>query len=46
MVVRLYETPFFHTIVCHVVENEMMLESHVNVSLESTQPLLLTARRV
>jgi hypothetical protein len=46
MVVRLYETPFFYTIVCHFVENEMMLEAQVNVSLESTRPLLLTASRI
>lgn len=46
MVIRLYETPFFHTFVCHFVEDEMMVEIQVNVSLESLRPLLLTARSI
>jgi CubicO group peptidase (beta-lactamase class C family) len=44
MVVRLYETPFFHTLVCHFIGDEMMIEVKVNVSLESMKPLLLLAR--
>lgn len=43
MVIRLYETPFFYTCVCHVMGDEMMIEMQVNVSLESLAPLLLTA---
>jgi CubicO group peptidase (beta-lactamase class C family) len=43
MVVRLYETPFFHTLVYHFMRDEMMVEIQVNVSLESLEPLLLTA---
>jgi hypothetical protein len=43
MIVRLYETPFFHTLVCHFVGEEMLLEMRVNVTFESTKPLLLTA---
>ncbi|GCE29739.1 hypothetical protein KDA_52230 [Dictyobacter alpinus] len=43
MVIRLYETPFFHTLVFHFVGNEMLVETWVNVSLESTQTLMLTA---
>ncbi len=43
MIVRLYETPFFHTLVFHFIGDEMMIESQVNVSLESTEPHLLTA---
>ncbi|MDX2076470.1 MAG: serine hydrolase [bacterium] len=43
MVVRLYETPFFHTVVCHFIGDEMMVEIQVNVSMESLEPLLLTA---
>jgi hypothetical protein len=46
MIVRLYETPFFYTIVCHFVETELLIESQVNVSLEATKPLLLTAHSV
>ncbi|MCL4250582.1 MAG: beta-lactamase family protein [Anaerolineae bacterium] len=45
MIVRLYETPFFHTLHFHFAEDELMIESRVNVSLESVRPLLLTARR-
>jgi hypothetical protein len=43
MVVRLYETPFFHTLVYHFIGDEMLVETWVNVSLESTKTLLLTA---
>jgi CubicO group peptidase (beta-lactamase class C family) len=43
MVIRLYETPFFYTLVCHVVGAEMLVEIQINVSLESLTPLLLTA---
>ncbi len=46
MVIRLYETPFFHTLVCHFAGDEMMVEIQVNVSLESMKPLLLTAQLV
>jgi CubicO group peptidase (beta-lactamase class C family) len=46
MVVRLYETPFFHTFVYHFVGDEMMVEIQVNVSLESLKPLLLTAHSI
>ncbi len=43
MVLRLYETPFFHTLVFHFIGEEMLLEIRVNVSLEPMKPLLLTA---
>ncbi|MEZ4669262.1 MAG: serine hydrolase [Anaerolineae bacterium] len=43
MLVRLYQTPFFYTFVCHFIGDEMMVEIQVNVSLESMEPLLLTA---
>ncbi len=43
MVVRLYETPFFHTLVFHFVGDEMLVETWVNVSLEATETLVLTA---
>ena len=43
MVVRLYETPFLYTWVQHFVGNEMMVEIQLNLSLESLNPLLLTA---
>jgi hypothetical protein len=46
MIFRLYETPFFHTVVCHFVEDELMIETQINVSLESLKPLLLTAHSV
>ncbi|MEP7289062.1 MAG: serine hydrolase [Chloroflexota bacterium] len=43
MVVRLYETPFFYTLVYHFIEDEMLLEIKVNATMESPKPLLLTA---
>lgn len=43
MIIRLYETPFFHTLVYHFGGDEMMVEVSINVSLESLKPLLLTA---
>lgn len=46
MIARLYETPFFHTLVYHFAGDEMMVEVSINVSLESLKPLLLMARAV
>jgi CubicO group peptidase (beta-lactamase class C family) len=46
MIVRLYETPFYYTLVYHFAGDEMMIESRVNVSMESTKPLLLMAQRI
>ncbi len=46
MIFRLYETPFFHTLDCHFVGDEMMIETRINISLESLKPLLLTAHSV
>jgi len=43
MILRLYETPFFYTLMCHFIGDEMMIESQVNVSMESMAPLLLMA---
>lgn len=44
MVVRLYETPFFYTVDFYFIGDELMVEARVNVSLESLEPILLTAR--
>ncbi len=46
LLVRLYETPFYHTLVFHFAEDELILEAQINVSLESMKPLVLTARQV
>jgi CubicO group peptidase (beta-lactamase class C family) len=43
MVIRLYETPFFHTLVFHFMGDELLLETRVNVTLETMKVLLLTA---
>lgn len=43
VIFRLYETPFYYTMFCHFVDDEMIIEIHVNVSLESMQPLIMTA---
>lgn len=42
-VIRLYETPFFYTLECHFIGDELMIEVRVSVSLESLEPVLLTA---
>lgn len=46
IIVRLYETPFYHTVICHFVSDGMLVEIQVNVSLESLKPLLLTAHLI
>jgi CubicO group peptidase (beta-lactamase class C family) len=43
MVVRLYETPFYHTLVYHFIGDELLIEIGINVSLQALEPLLLTA---
>lgn len=43
LVIRLYETPFFHTVTCDFIDDELMIEMCVNVSMESLEPILLTA---
>jgi CubicO group peptidase (beta-lactamase class C family) len=43
MIMRLVETPFFHTLTFHFAGDEMMIETRVNVSLEAPRVLLLTA---
>jgi len=45
MRVLLYETPFCYTLVYHFDGDEMLIEAHVNVSLESMRPLVITAKR-
>jgi len=45
MVIRLYETPFFYRLAYHFVGDELLVEVQINVSLESLNPLLLTAHR-
>ncbi|MBK9123309.1 MAG: beta-lactamase family protein [Chloroflexi bacterium] len=44
MVVQLIETPFNHTLTCHFVRDELLIEVQVNVSLESTKPVVLLGR--
>ena len=46
MTVRLIETPFSHTLIYHFIDNELLLEIKVNVTLEAPKPLLLTAHRL
>ncbi|MCC7451532.1 MAG: serine hydrolase [Anaerolineae bacterium] len=43
MIVRLYETPFYHTLVYHFIGDELLVEISINVSLQTLEPLLLTA---
>jgi CubicO group peptidase (beta-lactamase class C family) len=41
MILRLHETPFFHTLVFYFDGDELLVEARVNVSLEAPRPLLL-----
>jgi hypothetical protein len=43
MVVRLIETPFYYCLDYHFIDNEMLIEMRVNVTLEVPKTLLLTA---
>ncbi|MBW4438944.1 MAG: beta-lactamase family protein [Pleurocapsa minor GSE-CHR-MK-17-07R] len=43
MVVRLVETPFYHTAVCHFAGDGILIDIRINVSLESMEPVLLLA---
>lgn len=45
MTVRLIETPFFHTLAFHFIEDELLLEMRVNVALEVPKTVLLTAHQ-
>lgn len=44
VIFRLYETPFYHSLMCHFLGDELILEAKVNVSFEGVSPLILTAR--
>lgn len=46
MIIRLYETPFFHTVICDFIDHELMIEIQINVSMESLTPILLTAHAI
>lgn len=46
MIVRLYKTPFFHTLEFNFIGDEMMIETRINASIDALQPLLLTAHPV
>jgi len=43
MIIRLIETPFFYTLVCHFVDDELLLEMRINVTMDIPTTLLLTA---
>lgn len=44
-VICLYETPFYHRWTCHFMDDGLMVEVGINVSLESMKPVVLTAFR-
>ncbi|MCA9913126.1 MAG: serine hydrolase [Anaerolineae bacterium] len=46
IIFRLYETPFYYTMDCHFADDEMLMEIQINVSLESTRPIMMAAKRV
>ncbi|GAA5531438.1 hypothetical protein Hgul01_05263 [Herpetosiphon gulosus] len=45
IVIRLPATPFVYTFVLVVIEAELLITIHGNVSLESTTPIVMTAQR-
>jgi hypothetical protein len=46
LIIRLIETPFYHTLIFHFVDDEILIESRINVSLESMEPVLLMGSAV
>lgn len=44
VVFRLYETPFYYTMIFHFDDDEMLIEIQVNVSLGSMETVVLTAQ--
>lgn len=46
IIFRLYETPFYYTMICHFADDEMLIEIHINVSLESMKPIIMLAKHV
>lgn len=45
LIVRLYETPFFHTFVCRFADDQLTVETKINVSFVPSQTRVLTAHR-
>ncbi|MEP7356443.1 MAG: hypothetical protein ABI847_04340, partial [Anaerolineales bacterium] len=45
MVVRLVETPFFYSLAFHFIDEELLLEIQVNVTLDVPKTILLTAHQ-
>jgi len=43
MVVRLLETPFFYSLACYFIDDELLLEIRGNVTLDAPKTLALTA---
>lgn len=44
-VVRFYETPFYQTFVYHFADDELIIETWVNVSFDGAKKLMLTAHK-
>jgi hypothetical protein len=44
MVIRLYETPFYYRFIFHFADDEMMVETRINVSFDAPKTLLLTGK--
>jgi CubicO group peptidase (beta-lactamase class C family) len=43
LIVRLYETPFFHTLVFHFLDQDLLIQTQVNVSFDPPEARLFTA---
>jgi len=41
MVIRLNETPFYHTLICRFGDGKLTIESRINVAFEMPPPLML-----
>jgi hypothetical protein len=44
LVVRLYETPFYHTYELYFDGDDLMVETRVNVAFDAPRPVLLTGQ--
>ncbi|MBC8170321.1 MAG: serine hydrolase [Anaerolineae bacterium] len=43
IIIRLYETPFFHTFVCRFAEDQLTIEARINVAFEPPKTQVLVA---
>jgi hypothetical protein len=46
MVIRIYETPFFHTVIYHIDDDKLSIETKLNVSFEGAKSQMIMAHMI